>query len=1351
MNEARTSWERNKKEMVKSFTKQLCSEAAMTAPIRNSSSLSSQSTFRKDSHDKKLKSLEPPTVESDVSTRMDEASVRTHPVTHEVNINLLGIAGITFDQRKGSDKRSDGVAPPPQDVKAIVTLREMGNSARDFRVKSEWSGHLKQSEDETSTNVPASSGTTRCLALWNSSNALPGAPLSFESQMEVDENGTVQKKSFEVVLSLADTTSTDKELVLVPIGSSVLTLEGTASRAVCDLAVENTRGSSSHLYPVERVDNPNHVKKAKAPKPAPERIKPKRKFGFFKRRNHRQQLKEDTTDSIEEEKKEDDEGETPFTDLSSIYTIDETGDAVLRVELDWKMKDPEMELNMEKTLTRGRGLIQARNHQPKPILRSPRSRTASSRITTPTFFPEEENVDELTGEKDEFDLDGPVHEPVHDQNDSGGGQIVTNPGCAAPYFEGMWEANWGFEWGSKSETKSNPAAPASGEEVIHFGTADEPETGLLQALDQGLSRTHDADEEELRAVVERLLTISAKEKTTPPNEPVVRNDSMDTDGVKVVGRASPHSKTIVSDNHDDELEAVERVLSWDRSIRSKSSKSPRSMLDNAESMIERAVSWGERSARSLGGNSERPSETEYYSKPVKQAISWEEKSIKSQKSQSSRVKERQTSPVKESRVEVQATSEVKTDTSMHESVSRAPSPIRVRNRRGSGDNNESTVSKSSRPTSVVDQEIPQKSPSQVPSSSASVVSSSSSMNQAKSTTSSSAKSKRTAAFVRRLSRSRSYQSETPSSSDVPGLGSLSLSRSASQDALCRNELHHMPLYTMAAVAPSVHSVQSQSLRGEEIVSEVGTNVESYVDLSSRAPTSVVSQEQKAASVIENASVEQTESQLELVLSKSDISHTPSTTIKSETTYSRSDFGNEAAIQAMSEAARLALNTSASHEEKFSETNEQVGNDKLKRKMFVLPSRQGPKRGQKTKGDTGHEENSISSGVEESKESTLSPTHPYSSRSSPATVAGSVSLDNSTRRDGMMSVDGSLKRGGSTVKVSNTAVPSPPPSPPARLAPSTSGAAMSSTEYSNPRLTDDDAFSFSVATTRREYSMRGKRATTSILAGCGVMTHAVDTIARCGEDDDLSWQNTTDDESYVTRSTYNTMQRENGTPLRFGSALLRQCGTTQMADLGDAVVEEGKELRAMWNKYRNNMQGNKEAGAEPDERSLRTGTDFASTVFTGTDAGTSFVSTYDGDKSSKVSLGRKQTRPTSHRTKPRSTESTPSSRKASAHGNSPRSVMDPGVAGAGDKGSERKKARSAVLSLSEGFVNLVTCNRFDADSSSLVDYPVPRELFGDDTERSVGALTVSTYERKFEHVPSNKKEEGALEAEDVMIS
>ncbi|KAL7566012.1 hypothetical protein ACA910_011032 [Epithemia clementina (nom. ined.)] len=1357
----------------------------MTAPVRRSSSLSSRSSsIRKDELVLELvsKNSEQETLESTAcSTTMDESVSRTHPATHEVNVNLLGVAGITVDRRNCRGVSKSKVAPPPpEDMRAIITLRELNNPSSQLLVRSEWSSCLKPSVETEDASGGRQYGS-RYLALWNSNNALPGSPFSFETQIEVDSSGRGERKSFELIVSLADATSTEKDLVLVPIGSSILALEGVGSSSIIDLSLDNVLPSDFH--PVETLSNPNYIKKEVQPlKPSPERIKPKRKFNFFKRRQHRQQLKEDMDE--EEEKKEDDShGETLFqsTDLSTAYAIDQSGDAVLRLELDWKMRDPEIDRSIEKTLTRGRGLIQARKHSSKRLVAAEPGASEKDKVTTALHESDVEApkaaleaVPEAIRETDtdaDMDFDFVRERSFQTVNQE------PSATCTSPYFDGTWEANWGFDWGSKKKDQRTAASLgfSSNEEIIQFGKAADPGPRPTDASSQvSKAMSDDTEDRKLENAFERLLGVEQQQPKAENQESADNIQSTSDDTTRpqsLAGPVSPSSTTIKDSDREGEPnsdgvgESVERVLSWDRSVQSNGSKSTKIISDAGNdtvpltnSLIARAISWGERSTQSRGGKSTSSSiqnaSRDATGRGMQRVVSWDEKSIKSQKSASSRKKEKRRS-FNDSMNRVSSGDENTIEkTSMNEQdiAARAPSPI-PEEQPVELDDNASTRSNTSRSPSLASNKTPPKTPSQAQGSPRSSTSASSSVHSRNSTAGSSVKSKRNAAYERRLSRSPSCLSEPASKGSLAEPGSISLSRSASLDTSAKEEKNEIPFYSMRVSTPSIHSAQSRSLRGEELVSENGTDGGSVVntDVSSRAPASSVS---RKSSFVDNISIEQSDSQLELVFSQSETSYVSASEsgTKSETTESRPEIGNEAAIRAMSEAAKKALERQDEEEDNTSKK------DALRRQLFS--GRMDKKTAEEKRRSIG----TTQSPVGRSKVGHLPP------RTSLSATLASNTLESPAKRGSTMSVDGSLKRGGSTVKVSNRGPPASPTTNREKPIPvdTIEGPILSTGEYSNPRLTDDDAFSFSVTKdSRREYSIRGKRASNSLLPGCGILTDVVDTaFGRCGDDDDISWQNTMDDESIVTRSTFQTLQQRSsdGKPFRAAANLLRQCGPNQMADLGDAVVEESKEIKAMWDKYRRKMRGNDSfATTSHDEQpSYKTGTAYVSHVPTETDAEGSEGDGESFEENEKVQLDREQTDPTSNRRRKTLSKQLADSKlnNASAavrspNGRSPTSVIN--NIGGDSSGDKKPKPKSAMFSLSQGFVNLVTCtNRFDdPDSSSLISYQVPRELFSGD-DRSVGALTVSTYERKLDLLQSmstNKQEDGdddemGLEADDI---
>lgn len=235
----------------------------------------------------------------------------------EVHLKVLGVAGITVDMSRCRSSTKRGSSPSdPIETNALVGAVY----ASELRALSCPSKPLKRSSnDSVVINTPSATvsveetpqAVQRHLAVWASSqDKQVGSTMSFELDVEDPSCRTM-----DLIVGLLDTVSPCEKRVARSIGVASVDLDslpGYSEVLVMDLPLLTCAqaGQEPSVLPVR----------------TPKTKKKKGLARLFSKK------------SIEEEKKEDLESidDESFAEFDSVYTLDRTGDAVLRVEAEFR-------------------------------------------------------------------------------------------------------------------------------------------------------------------------------------------------------------------------------------------------------------------------------------------------------------------------------------------------------------------------------------------------------------------------------------------------------------------------------------------------------------------------------------------------------------------------------------------------------------------------------------------------------------------------------------------------------------------------------------------------------------------------------------------------------------------------------------------------------------------------------------------------------------------------------------------------------------------------------------------------------------------------------------------------------
>ena len=488
------------------------------------------------------RSFEQATLDTTASTTDEDSAYpkRGNEITHEVQLRILGLAGIMVERHHCRDVSKEKMSPaPPENLRAAISLRELGSGAEGIFGRLEWSKTLKAVEgsDEEKAKVVADGiersltinddRSSRYLAVWDSSPESDSSHFTFEAKLKLDSDSKVTRKSYELILSLVNSTTKDKNFVVVPIGSAILSIHGKTDQTILDLSLDNVLPSESH--PIELVPNPNWQKKKNLKESPPkdnglEGDNKKKGFRLFKGKNK----KESKNPVIiqEEEVCED----SPVEDYSSAYSVDATGDAALRLDICVKETGLVRETSDLQLQTRGRGLIQAR-----------RSTSTIQRQVC----------------SDARDSETPIEEAMNEAT-CPGTQDQTNSKNPFFSFDVEWKADWPqLDWTMKpdervaSEEKSNKESKG-GSSQVKRGVGEESVERLL-SWDASSIHTFETREDKSISYHEKELQ---QLKMSKDKEAAV---DVDQDSAQKEHHITPTGRRSVTN------EGVERILSWDQS------------------------------------------------------------------------------------------------------------------------------------------------------------------------------------------------------------------------------------------------------------------------------------------------------------------------------------------------------------------------------------------------------------------------------------------------------------------------------------------------------------------------------------------------------------------------------------------------------------------------------------------------------------------------------------------------------------------------------------------------------------------------------------------------------------------
>uniref|UniRef100_A0A7S2YF62 Uncharacterized protein n=1 Tax=Entomoneis paludosa TaxID=265537 RepID=A0A7S2YF62_9STRA len=954
-------------------------------------------------------------------------------------------------------------------------------------------------------------------------------------------------------------------------------------------------------------------------------------------------------------------------------------------------------------MTRGRGLIQARRSNAK--INSTKQQSQEEKKEDPVVE-EVENVEQAENSE------------------------------SPPFFEAMFDSSgWGFDWGTKETGLEDPAeelsfAPANdvipGSETLQKPLSENSETEIqFSSAQDEPQHTQDVklnvEEETLEDAVERILSWDAStahsnnscEEPSLPKEDGAEEESPEGEPLESLQEPrliSPSNEDVVPDikemiPEEEEFVPVAVKNAPDDSDGSGALPTPRShRLDSTKpspgTTLEEGGSWDDKSAKSSKSvKSLKSTRSNRSTRSTRSA-----RSLLSQRSRSRRrVAQAAADPANQPIESILSSEGVEkvlswdgqstkpTSTEMFDkpadaTTAEAPSPIPE-------EGIDNTLNEDNLQAKDVPQEEEYCSIEKRAESFVSAVSS---------TTSVSNRSKKTEDYLRSVLRrtasgnsgaNESTPERTRSSSSSGSKQVVNIDKEGEEKAVAHllppPPPPHLPAPTnLTQRVLSMTSMQSRSLRGEELISDVGS--------------------QSLASHPNIDSIEYTASQVELSFTRSESvvsshisKHTSS--LSDAELQSISKTMGSAAAKELSESAESMVSThvqsvassqvskSIASSMNVSEVSGKSFSSKLK-KAALGAFKLGKKKGNETSSPR------------------ISPIPEPESGAAPETPERATSPDRAATPQTLASksVDGSIARGGSTVKHSNQH----------HIDSDDSEQEVDPLGELDSQIAegDEDALSYSLAD-EQDKSRVGNSASKQNSAKGGLFSCGRIGDCAAHDDEDLSWKDTMDEEStQVTRTTVATRERPkiNLRSIRSPADLIRHCGPNQMADLGEAVIDETKELKTWWRK--------RQGGEEAEPSIVETATEARTAHTKSTDGAESFdLMDHDLRKSilkKNGLLGQLKTPP---KTPGTVEEQSSVTTKAKSSHKSPTSVADK-IGG----GAVPNQKQTKSWSFSKMLFDVVTCQtNIDPDQKSLVEIDEV-ELYDDG---SVGALTMTTYERE----------------------
>ena len=282
----------------------------------------------------------PVTMKLDIAKSTSKPSTcKSNNVSHVVRVTVLGLAGITVNQNK-CNEYSNEIPTPPSKMRAVVAFSQnttiqgitslskpLVPSPNDHTIKTASSiknSNGKYYKETYKTNTVQLNRPERHVAVWASDNATLGSAVTFDANFQQSSSSTISNassgfapKSFELTIALTDNDNHDT--VALPVGIATVTIRGDecifGQSITLDLPVLNIQDAkprSNQGYPMIAIarneDEPQQKKKlvqrlfvrngSKVPNPP--------KYPSMAARNA----------------------------FWSTYSIDEEGDAILRISIE---------------------------------------------------------------------------------------------------------------------------------------------------------------------------------------------------------------------------------------------------------------------------------------------------------------------------------------------------------------------------------------------------------------------------------------------------------------------------------------------------------------------------------------------------------------------------------------------------------------------------------------------------------------------------------------------------------------------------------------------------------------------------------------------------------------------------------------------------------------------------------------------------------------------------------------------------------------------------------------------------------------------------------------------------------